>query len=96
MPGGDMGGSENVEELDYFTDEEYRILLSALSRERKLCEEVEKRFEHGILLVPIVDNIERKIKAIQYKQKEQIERIRKIERKRPKGFDKLTEEYRLK
>ena len=85
-----------MEELDYFTDEEYRILLSALSRERKLCEEVEKRFEHGILLVPIVDNIERKIKAIQYKQKEQIERIRKIERKRPKDFTKLTEEYRLK
>ena len=96
MSGGDMGGSENVEELDYFTDEEYRILLSALSRERKLCEEVDEGFEHGIPLVPIVDSIERKIKAIQHKQKEQIERIRKNERKRPKNFDKLTEEYRLK
>lgn len=96
MSGGDMGGSENVEELGCFTDEEYRILLSALSRERKLCEEIDKRFEHGIPIVPIVDSIERKIKAIQYKQTEQIERIRKIERKRPKDFDGICEKHMLK
>ena len=96
MSGGDMGESERVEEVTYFTDEEYRILLSALTKERKLCKEVDERFKHGVPLVPIVDSIERKLNAIQYKRDKKLDRIRNIKRKRPKEFDKLTEEYRLK
>ena len=52
----------------YFTDDEYRILLSALSRERQVCEKVDKECEGDKNLTMIMDNIERKIKVIQYKQ----------------------------
>lgn len=27
----------------YFTDEEYRLVLSALSREKKVCEDVDRK-----------------------------------------------------
>lgn len=46
-----------------FTDEEHRILLSAISRERKVCEECDRELDgnDGYALVPIVDSIERKV-----------------------------------
>lgn len=54
-----------------FTDAEYRILLSALSRERKVCEDIdslceEKNITDVIELVPIIRSIEKKIEKIQY------------------------------
>lgn len=50
----------------YFTDSEYRILLSALSREREVCEMVDKDCgDHK--LIHIMNSISRKIKNIQYK-----------------------------
>ena len=44
-----------------FTDKEHRILLSAISRERKVCEECDREVEgnDGCMLVPIVDFIDR-------------------------------------
>ena len=51
-----------------FTDKEHRILLSAISRERKVCEECDREIEDkdGYMLVPIVDGIERKVYEIQH------------------------------
>ena len=54
-----------------FTDSEYRLLLSALSRERKICREIDlvergKVHSDAIKLVPLIDSIEKKIKKIQY------------------------------
>ena len=51
-----------------FTDDEYRILLSALSRERQVCKKVDNECEGDKNLTMIMDSIERKIKAVQYKQ----------------------------
>ena len=51
-----------------FTDTEYRILLSALSRERKVCKEIDNDkvlSANTKMLVPIVDSIERKINKMQ-------------------------------
>ena len=66
-----MGGSEKVGKVTYFTDEEYRILLSALNRERKVCEKVDEDCGHEHKLMRIMDSIDRKIKEIQYKRVEQ-------------------------
>ena len=40
-----------------FTDQEHRILLSAIGRERKICEECDREIgdNDGYMLVPIVD-----------------------------------------
>lgn len=57
-----------MKELKYFTDDKYRILLSALSRERQVCEKVDNECEDEKSLTMIMDSIERKIKAVQYKQ----------------------------
>lgn len=59
-----------MKESKYFTDDEYRILLSALSRERQVCEKVDEECECEKSLTMIMDSIERKIKAVQYKEKE--------------------------
>lgn len=53
-----------VEPEKIFTDDEYRILLSALSRERKVCEKVSEDCSDK-KLIHIVKRIEKKIKAIQ-------------------------------
>lgn len=52
----------------YFSDEEYRILLSALGRERKICQEVDKTGSdiNCISLCCIMDSLEEKIRKIQY------------------------------
>lgn len=53
-----------------FTDSEHRILLSALSRERKVCEEYQRNYgtpdNVGEDLITIVNSIERKIHEMQY------------------------------
>lgn len=59
-----------MKESKYFTDDEYRILLSALSRERKVCEKIDNECEGNKNLTMIMDSIERKIKTVQYKEKE--------------------------
>ena len=57
-----------------FTDEEYRILLSALSRERKVCEKVDAEGNGEVNLGRLMDSIEKKISRIQYpKQKTESE-----------------------
>lgn len=51
----------------YFTDEEYRLVLSALGREREVCKKVDAEFsEKHHRLSDLMDSIERKIKDIQY------------------------------
>lgn len=51
-----------------FTDSEHRILLSALTRERKVCEELDQESSNqsSMPLVPLVDSIEKKISKMQY------------------------------
>lgn len=51
---------------DYFSDEEYRILLSALVRERKVCEKVDKDCGDNHKLIHIMNGIEKKIYNLQY------------------------------
>lgn len=50
----------------FFTDEEYRIVLKALSREREICEKVDMDCGDDHKLIRIMDSIERKIRNIQY------------------------------
>ena len=54
----------------YFTDTEYRLLLSALSREMKVCKEVDKqcsaREPYEMRLEDHMKSIERKIRKVQY------------------------------
>ena len=55
----------------YFTDSEYRILLRALSREREVCEQVDKDCGEEHKLIRIMNSIERKIKSVQYPPKKE-------------------------
>lgn len=50
----------------YFTDQEYRILLVALRREREVCEKVDKDCSEEHKLIHIMNSIEKKIRNIQY------------------------------
>lgn len=50
----------------YCSDSEYRILLAALGRERKLCEKIEKEFTGTVNLIDIMNSIDKKIRSIQY------------------------------
>lgn len=53
-----------------FTDKEYRILLAALGREKKICKQVDKELIHEPCentLVDICKSIERKIHDAHYK-----------------------------
>lgn len=50
----------------YFTDEEYRILLKSLSREREICERVDRDCGDDHKLIRIMNSIEKKVKKIQY------------------------------
>lgn len=50
----------------YFSDPEYRLLLSALNRERKICEVVNKECKGKNDLILMMNNIQRKIQDIQY------------------------------
>lgn len=56
-----------------FTDEEYRILLTAMGREKKICKQVDKELvpEPGQdTLVDICKSIERKLHDAQYKYRD--------------------------
>lgn len=50
----------------YFTDQEYRLLLKALSREREVCEKVDKDCGEEHKLLKLMSSIEKKIKYINY------------------------------
>lgn len=50
----------------YFTDQEYRLLLRALSREREVCEKVDKDCGEDHKLLRLMNSIEKKIKHINY------------------------------
>ena len=55
-----------------FTDSEYRILLSALRREKEVCREVDGQYTHEPYedtLVDICESIERELHNAQYKYK---------------------------
>ena len=56
------------QQKSFFTDEEYRILLSALGRERKVCEQIAAK-DNEMVLLRIMNSIENKIKLIQYPDK---------------------------
>lgn len=55
-------------EKEVLTDTEKRIFSAAMSRERRICEQVEKECAHipadrKMPLVPVVDEIERKVRT---------------------------------
>ncbi len=50
----------------YFTDPEYRILLSALSREKNVCKKTDKQCGGGTKLQDMMQSIEKKVHRIQY------------------------------
>lgn len=50
----------------YFTDKEYMLLLSALDREKKVCEKVENECCDYFNLSDTIDDIEEKIRNIQH------------------------------
>ena len=58
----------------FFTDEEYRILLSALSREEKICKIIDENTKAGepdneaIRLLPILRSLKRKLHGMNYKK----------------------------
>lgn len=55
------------EDVTHFTDEEYRILLSALSKEKKVCcERTDIRFPYKMHLISILESVEDKIRKMQY------------------------------
>lgn len=91
MPGGDMGGSKGVEEN--------RLKPCPLCGRKKLAVKTNRYVSHitcESCNLTLTRGTEKE--AIQYWNKRvgQIEIIRAIKRKRPKDFDKLIEEYRLK
>jgi len=51
----------------YFTDQEYRLLLRALSREREVCEKVDRDCGEEHKLLKLMSSIEKKIKNINYR-----------------------------
>lgn len=60
-----------------FSDQEYRILLAAMRREREVCERVDKEANElgcdlGNLLVGLCDSIEKKLSDIQHDQHEYV------------------------
>lgn len=58
--------TQKSDEKAFFADEEYRILLKALSREREVCEKVDRDCGDDHKLIHIMNSIEKKIKDIQY------------------------------
>lgn len=50
----------------YFTDQEYRLVLAALGREREVCEIVNKDCSEEHELLKLMNSIEKKIKHIQH------------------------------
>lgn len=53
-----------------FTDQEYRLLLSALERERKVREQEDKS-NGPVALTPLINSISRKVHNMQYSRQEE-------------------------
>lgn len=56
--------------MSFFSDKEHRILLSALRRERQVCEAIDRQYMHepyDELLTDICKSIERKVYDLQHK-----------------------------
>jgi len=52
--------------IEPLTDQEQRIFLAAMERERKVCKEVDDQYTHEpyeVLLTKVCDEIERKVKG---------------------------------
>lgn len=58
--------SQKSDKKQFFTDEEYRILLKALSREREVCKKVDMDCGDDHKLIRIMNGIEKKVNEIQY------------------------------
>lgn len=56
----------NRKDNNYFSDEEYRILLSALGREKEVCKKVDRDCGGEPRLLRIMESIERKVAKLQY------------------------------
>lgn len=50
----------------FFEDNEYRILLEALRKEKELCKKIDNEMTGKIKLLNIITSIEKKIHYIQY------------------------------
>lgn len=48
-------------DIEPLTDTEKRIFLAAMAREEQVCKQVDKEFQDGEKLVPVCQNIKRKI-----------------------------------
>ena len=69
---------KNGKANNYFSDEEYRILLSALAREREVCKKVDRDCGGEPRLLRIVESIERKIAKMQYSEVTRLMELEKI------------------
>lgn len=49
--------------IEPLTDKEQRIFLAAMGRERKVCKEVDDKYDDDVLLTKVCSEIERKVKA---------------------------------
>lgn len=65
-------------DINYFSDEEYRILLSALAREREVCKKVDRDCGGEPRLLRIMESIERKIAKMQYSEVTRLMELEKI------------------
>lgn len=56
--------------MAYLTDDEKRLLFSALLREKKVCKEIDKNSENtsNKMLVPIIVSLQKKFKHNQFEQ----------------------------
>lgn len=61
--------NDEARQEKYFTDDEYRILLSALRREDEVCKRVDKDCGDGHKLIKIMTSIKRKIRRLQYEKR---------------------------
>lgn len=68
----------NGKDNNYFSDEEYRILLSALGREKEVCKKVDRDGGGEPRLLRIVESIERKIAKMQYSEVTRLMELEKI------------------
>lgn len=59
---------DETQQERYFTDDEYRILLSALRREDEVCRKVDQDCGGDHKLIRIMTSIKRKIRRIQYEK----------------------------
>ena len=60
--------NDEMKQERYFTDDEYRILLSALRREGEVCRKVDQDCGDDHKLIRIMTSIKRKIRRIQYEK----------------------------